>query len=506
MQTFVWSPCYETGISDMDAQHRRLVGLINELGEVILHGETADLERLYAELFDYARVHFAQEEALMAEHRLDSRVISRHRDLHQQFVRQVEKMRAERDRSGDRIQELNRYLASWLTLHILGEDKGIACSIASVSGAAPVADREQQEGCEAALLAAVLDMQGALARANSELLAANLHLESKVAERTQALQEANTELQAQRDELQALLNQLAEVQLQLLQKEKMASVGQLAAGVAHEINNPIGFVSSNLTVLGEYSEDLLAIVDAYAATEPLIERHPQALAAIRRIKEAHDLDFIRSDLKTLLDESREGLRRVSNIVQDLKDFSHVDESPWQVADLHKGLDSTINVVRSEIRLKAELRREYGDLPPLRCHPGQLNQVFMNVLVNAAQAIVQHGLIIVRTGSDEAWGWIEFCDNGCGIPAERLTRIFEPFYTTKPVGEGTGLGLSMSYSIVRNHGGRIEVTSSVGQGSCFRVCLPLMPASDSMALIPAVDSVAPVPAADPVALAGEKEGA
>lgn len=495
MQTFVWSPRFETGISDMDAQHHRLVDLINGLGEAILHGETADLDRLHAELFDYTRVHFAEEEALMSEHRLDSRVTTRHRDLHQQFIRQVEQMRAERDGSGDRVQELNRYLASWLTSHILGEDKEIACSIAAASGAAPVPGL--QDGGEAPLLAAVLDMQGALAKANSELMAANQQLESKVAERTQALQEANVELQAQRDELQALLNRLAEVQLQLLQKEKMASVGQLAAGVAHEINNPIGFVSSNLTVLGEYAEDLLAIVDAYAAIEPLIDRHPHAVAAIRCIKEERDLDFIRSDLKTLLDESRDGLRRVSRIVHDLKDFSHVDESSWQLADLHKGLDSTINVVRSEIRLKAELRREYGDLPAVRCHPGQLNQVFMNLLVNAAQAIEQNGLIIVRTGSDDTWGWIEFCDNGCGIPAERLARIFEPFYTTKPVGDGTGLGLSMSYSIVHSHGGRIEVTSSVGQGSCFRVCLPLMPAVDPVVLVPAVDSVV---------LAGKEESA
>lgn len=474
MQTFVWSPRYETGVPLMDTQHRRLVDLINGLGDAVLRGETEgaeDLDRLHAELLDYAQVHFAEEEGLMAEHGLSPVVIARHRGLHVEFVRQIEQMRAGGDLSAERIQAMNRFLASWLVLHILGEDKEIARSIAARIDAAPVpapaADAAQQSDGEMALLAAVVNLQGALSKANSELRVANADLEDKVAERTLALQNANTELQQ-------LLNRLDEVQSQLLQREKLAAVGQLAAGVAHEINNPVGFVGSNLASLAEYAADLLAIIDAYAATEPLIARDPHALAAIRRIKEERDLDFVRADLKTLLEESRNGLRRVTRIVQDLKDFSHVDETPWQLADLHKGLDSAINVARSEIMQKAELRREYGDLPVVRCHPGQLNQVFMNLLINAAQAIERHGLITVRTGSSGDWGWVEICDDGCGIPAGQLARIFEPFFTTKPVGEGTGLGLSMSHSIVSNHGGRIEVTSEAGKGSCFRVCLPLNP--------------------------------
>jgi len=470
MPTFLWDERYETGISAVDLQHHQLIDLINGLGDAILRGETGDMDRLYGELLDYAGVHFSEEERLMAEHGLSPVVIARHHGLHAQFVRQIEQMYAGGKRSSDLVQPLNHFLTSWLLLHILGEDKEIARSIAGMSSAAPAELALPSDG-EAALLAAVINLQGALSTANSELLAANSDLENKVAERTRALQEANTELLAKRDELQHLLNRLEEVQLQLIQKEKMASIGQLAAGVAHEINNPIGFVTSNLNSLGEYAEDLLTILDAYDAAESLIGRDPHVLAAIRRIKEERDLDFLRGDLKTLLDESRDGLRRVSHIVQDLKDFSHVDESPWQIVDLHKGLDSTINIVRSEIGKKAELRREYGALPALRCHPGQLNQVFMNLLVNAAQAIERNGLIIVRSGSADDWCWIEFCDNGCGIPADLLLHIFEPFFTTKPIGEGTGLGLSMSYSIVRDHGGRIEVQSTVGQGSCFRVCLP-----------------------------------
>lgn len=481
MQTFVWNARYETGILRMDTQHRRLVDLINGLGDTISQGESAGLDRLYAELLDYALVHFSDEESLMAEHHLAPEVMAQHHESHLQFVRQIEQMKGGDNVSLERVDALNRFLASWLVLHILGEDMDIARRMLVASGAQPLRDAVPQSDGEAALLGAFLNLQGALSRANNELQLANAELENRVAERTRALQDVNAELLAQRDELQELLTRLESVQLQLLQKEKMASVGQLAAGVAHEINNPIGFVSSNLTMLGEYSEDLLAIVDAYAATELLIARDPHALATIHRIKEARDLEFVRDDLKTLLAESRDGLRRVTRIVQDLKDFSRLDDDSWQTVDLHTGLDSTINVVRSEIRQKAELRREYGDLPPLRCHPGQLNQVFMNLLINAAQAIAQQGLIIVRTGSADGWGWVEFCDNGCGIQAEFLSRIFEPFFTTKPIGEGTGLGLSMSYSIVHNHSGRIEVSSTVGLGSCFRVCLPLMPAVDAMAL-------------------------
>jgi len=275
-----------------------------------------------------------------------------------------------------------------------------------------------------------------------------------------------------------LLDKLESAQNQLLQSEKMASIGQLAAGVAHEINNPIGFVTSNVTVLGDYVADLLAVLDAYASAESLIARDPQALAAIRRVCQERDVDYVREDSQKLLAESRDGLKRVKQIVQDLKDFSRVDQAEWQWADLHHGLDSTLNVVASELRSKAEVVRAYGDLPPLLCNPGQLNQVFMNLLVNAAQAIETHGTITLRTGRQSGadgqgdWGWVEVQDTGAGIAPEHLQRIFEPFFTTKPVGSGTGLGLSLSYGIVNKYGGRIEVVSERGKGTCFRVWLPL----------------------------------
>ena len=266
---------------------------------------------------------------------------------------------------------------------------------------------------------------------------------------------------------------LEEAQNQLLQSEKMASIGQLAAGVAHEINNPIGFVSSNLGTLRRYVEALLALLQVY------LERDGAAAEAdeqLQQLKRAADIDYVAEDLPELLKESEEGLSRVKKIVQDLKDFSRVDHADWQDADLNAGLESTLNVVMNEVKYKAEVRREYGQLPPVRCLAGQLNQVFMNLIVNAAHAIPERGVITLRSGTEGQgetdWAWVEVQDDGCGMPPEVQKRIFEPFYTTKPVGKGTGLGLSLSFSIVQKHGGRIELKSAPGQGTCFRVWVPV----------------------------------
>ena len=268
---------------------------------------------------------------------------------------------------------------------------------------------------------------------------------------------------------------LEEAQNQLLQSEKMASIGQLAAGVAHEINNPIGFVSSNLGSLRRYVEALLALLQAY------LQRDDGEAAAVpdeqlRQLKRAADIDYVAEDLPQLLKESEEGLSRVKKIVQDLKDFSRVDHADWQDADLNAGLESTLNVVMNEVKYKAEVRREYGRLPPVRCLAGQLNQVFMNLIVNAAHAIPERGVITLRSGTERQgetdWAWVEVQDDGCGMPPEVQKRIFEPFYTTKPVGKGTGLGLSLSFSIVQKHGGRIELQSAPGEGTRFRVWVPV----------------------------------
>ena len=306
---------------------------------------------------------------------------------------------------------------------------------------------------------------------SEQLIATTLTLNAELAQTQRDLARAN---RAQA----TLLAKLEAAQNRMLQSEKLASIGQLAAGVAHEINNPIAFVSSNLTALGEYLQDLWAVLDAYAGATPLIARDAQALHAIERICQERDIAFVREDSVALLAQSRDGLLRVKHIVQNLKDFSRVDQAQWQMANLHEGLDSTLTLVAAELRTKAEVVREYGDLPPLLCAPGQLNQVFMNLLVNAAQAIEHHGIITVRTGrggfglDPEQWGWVEVQDTGCGIAQHQMHRLFEPFYTTKIIGQGTGLGLSLCYGLVQNHGGTIEVHSEPGQGARFRVVLPL----------------------------------
>ena len=267
-------------------------------------------------------------------------------------------------------------------------------------------------------------------------------------------------------------NRLEEAQNQLLQSEKMASIGQLAAGVAHEINNPIGFVNSNLNSLKHYVDDLLRLIADYESAEP--ELGAEVRERLKATKEDVDLLYIQEDLPVLLRESADGLGRVKRIVQDLKDFSRVDNSDWAEADLNAGLDSTLNVVLNEVKYKAEVVKNYSVLPPVRCLAAQLNQVFMNFIVNAAHAIESRGVITLSTGHCGAWVWIEVADTGCGMSEEVQRRIFEPFYTTKPVGKGTGLGLSLSFSIVQKHKGTIKVRSEPGKGSAFRVWVPLDP--------------------------------
>jgi signal transduction histidine kinase len=271
----------------------------------------------------------------------------------------------------------------------------------------------------------------------------------------------------------ALIKRLEEAHNQLLQSEKMASIGQLAAGVAHEINNPIGYVNSNLGTLRSYVDHLLGVIDAYEAAEPLLP-DGEVKARIVAAKRQADLTYLKADLVDLCAETLDGIGRVRRIVQDLKEFSHTDKGEWVLADLHKGLESTLNVVNNEIKYKARVVREYGELPAIRCLPAQMNQVFMNLLVNAAHAIDEQGTITLRTGLTGETAWVEIADTGKGMPAHLLTRIFDPFFTTKPVGKGTGLGLSISYGIVQKHGGRIEVESEPGQGSTFRIVLPLQP--------------------------------
>lgn len=255
--------------------------------------------------------------------------------------------------------------------------------------------------------------------------------------------------------------ELSESQRQLLQAEKMASVGQLAAGMAHEINNPVGFVTSNLGSLKNYTDKLLHLAEASRAGHIT----PADFVAA-------DFDFIKEDLGDLFRESQEGLLRVKTLVAQLRSFSQVDQVDWQLADLNANLEDTLGVVWSRIKDKAELVREFGQLPLVPCMAANINQVTLALLLNAAQAIEGRGRITVRSGCDATHAWFEVSDTGCGMSPEVAKRIFEPFFTTRGVGQGTGLGLSVAYDIVHAHGGHIDVHSTPGHGTTLRVWLPL----------------------------------
>ncbi len=290
------------------------------------------------------------------------------------------------------------------------------------------------------------------------------------------------ELSALNNEMQTMNARLEEAHNQLLQQEKLASIGQLAAGVAHEINNPVGYVNSNLTTLEDYFNKLIEMLDAYERVESLLDPVAPEKKDLDFVKQVTDLSFLKEDIFDMIKECQEGVGRVRQIVQDLKQFSHVDSQEWQLDDLHKGLDSTLNIVYNEIKYKANVRKEYGELPPVECLASQLNQVFMNLLVNAAQAIDESGEIVLRTGVSDGHVWVEVEDSGKGISKEHLNRIFDPFFTTKPVGKGTGLGLSLSYGIVKKHRGRIEVRSEIGKGTAFRIWLPVVQEADVSAAV------------------------
>ncbi len=284
----------------------------------------------------------------------------------------------------------------------------------------------------------------------------------------------NLRLSRSESALRQSLQKLDNANSQLFQAEKLAAIGQLAAGVAHEINNPMAFVSSNLNSLLHYLDDLDEFFSAYDEARKNGELSDECIQRLADIEHRLDLPYLRRDLRALVQESLDGSGRVKRIVADLKDFARRDNSEWEEANVNDLLDIVLNIVHNELKYKADVNKEYGEVPAIRVVRRQLEQVFANLLVNAAQAIAEHGTITVRTRCDTPQQRIivEFEDTGSGITEQDRGRLFEPFFTTKPVGQGTGLGLSISYKIVQRHGGVIEVESEPGKGSLFRVVLPL----------------------------------
>jgi len=257
----------------------------------------------------------------------------------------------------------------------------------------------------------------------------------------------------------------------MLQQEKLASIGQLAAGVAHEINNPIGFITSNLQRFKEYADSIIAYHQA--ADKIIAEECPAPLRQrLAEYGEQHELSYILGDIQELIEQSLDGAQRVKQIVLDLKDFAHPDENGIKEASLNKCIESTVNMVRNEIKFVADLILDLGELVPILCNPQQINQVITNLLLNAAHSISERGTISVTTRMEGGHALLTISDTGCGIPPEILSRIFDPFFTTKEVGKGTGLGLAISSDIIQKHNGVITVTSEPGKGSTFTVTLPV----------------------------------
>ncbi|MDR7866691.1 MAG: ATP-binding protein [Sporomusaceae bacterium] len=313
---------------------------------------------------------------------------------------------------------------------------------------------------------------------NEELQSTNRELWDEVAMRRRT----EGELKHRNDELAEAYAELNTIQLQAYQQDKMASIGQLAAGVAHEINNPMSFIISNLESLHDYLGRLTRFITIQEETVAEVANlhagkgdRKDALAAVGKLEHARQalkVDYVIHDVESLIHETLEGAGRVKDIVQDLKGFARV-ESESRPANINEGVESAINIVWNEMKYKASLDKDYGELPLTKCNIGQLNQVFMNVFVNATQAIDKWGEIKVKTWAEGGNIYVSISDTGCGIPPQLLNRIFEPFFTTKEVGKGTGLGLSVTYDIIKKHGGEIRVTSEPGQGTTFTIVIPIV---------------------------------
>jgi len=295
---------------------------------------------------------------------------------------------------------------------------------------------------------------------------------NKISAQKDSLLFLNEKLENQKNELNHTLKNLTQAQMQLVQSEKMASLGQLTAGVAHELNNPLNFITASINPLQRNIEDLLHLLSKY---DSIVEHKnlSEEFSEMIKVKEDLEYTFLVNETKDLLKGVTEGASRSEHIVKDLRTFSRMDENEFKAINIHEGIESTLLLLRNKMKDRITIHRNFGNIQHVECLPGKLNQVFMNILNNSILAIENKGDIFVETSGFEDMARISIRDNGKGMPEEVMKHIFEPFYTTRAVGEGTGLGLSISYSIIEEHHGTIEVLSEPGLGSEFIITLPLI---------------------------------
>jgi signal transduction histidine kinase len=359
-------------------------------------------------------------------------------------------------------------------------------------------EQEIQERLKAEqeLLQLTAELEKRVEARTSQLQETNQQLHQEIQERiltAQALQDSETRYKEQANRLELAFRQLQEAQSQLVQSEKMSSLGQLVAGVAHEINNPVNFIYGNLTHASQYIEDLLYLLHLY-------ERNtPELVPEIEEQAEAMDLHFLTKDLPKLLSSMKIGAERIREIIQSLRNFSRLDEAEMKPVNIHDGLDSTLLILHNRLKASSNhptihIIKEYGDLPLVDCYAGQLNQVFMNLIANAIDALeeyekeqhpqhsqsCQSQICIRTTAIGNEYVAIQIADNGPGMTEDVLEHLFDPFFTTKPIGKGTGLGLSISYQIVAKHGGNLQCISAPGQGAEFTITIPLQVRSPELA--------------------------
>ena len=285
--------------------------------------------------------------------------------------------------------------------------------------------------------------------------------------------QARSDLKRKINKLELANQELKDTQAKLVHSSKMVSLGQLVAGVAHELNNPIGFIYSNMAHLQEYAQKLIQLAE-------VAEKDPVAL---QKLKGEYDIEYIKKDLPKLIASCQDGARRTRDIVLGLRNFSRLDEAKLKEVDINQALDETLNLLAGELKNRIQVHKDYGQIPVVMCFASQLNQVFMNVLSNAAQAIEGNGNIWLSTKSfkkqdQSQWVTVSVQDSGKGMPPAVVEKIFDPFFSTKPVGQGTGLGLSISYGIIQAHGGEIQVKSQEGIGTEFLIHVPVKAVSQT----------------------------